>query len=121
MEYLKHQTKDTISDKDVKTYLQELFFEADNININNLQKKKNDENYLKDLIEILRIKENKIINCITQIDEIQIYDEEVFKDLVANRKEKNKETKLNNQKDKQKECIQKYLYKYFVLLFNIFS
>lgn len=103
MEYLRNQTKDAISDKDVKNLIQDLYYEADNSN-QVITKKKNDENYIKDLIEILRVKENKIISCITQLEEIQKNDEVTFRQLVANRKEKNKETKLNLQKDKQKEC-----------------
>lgn len=103
MEYLRNQTKDTISDKDVKNLIQDLYIEADNSN-QIYSKKKNDETYIKDLIEILRVKENKIISCITQLEDIQKNDETTFRQLVVNRKEKNKETKLNLQKDKQKEC-----------------
>lgn len=103
MEYLRNQTKDTISDKDVKSLIQDLFNEADSSS-QTFYKKKSDENYINDSIEILRIKENKIISCITQLEAIQKNDEVIFKNLVATRKEKNKETKLNIQKDYQKEC-----------------
>jgi len=101
MECLRNQTKDTISDKDVKNLIQDLHSEAEN---SYHSKKKNDENNIKDLIEILRVKENKIISCISQIEEIQKYDEVTFRNLVSDRKEKNKEKKLNLQKDKQIEC-----------------
>ena len=69
---------------------------------------------LKELIEILKKKENKIINLITELEEISENDPEIFKDLVSIRKDKNKETKLNVQKSKQK-------YRTFINFFNFFK
>ncbi len=71
MEDLRNQTKDNISDKDVKLMIHELYLEAENSNHLTTFKKRYDENEIRDLIEMLRIKENKIINCITQLDEIE--------------------------------------------------
>jgi len=109
MEYLRNQNKDTISDKDVRNLIQDLFSDADYSN-QNASKKKYDENYIKDSLEILRLKENKIICCITQLEEIQKNDGVTFRQLVANRKEKNKETKLNLQKEKHRECNSEFCY-----------
>ena len=100
MQYLKNQTKDQISDKDVKYLILDLCQEADN---SNPYKKRNEENYIKDLIEILRVKENKITSCITELEEIQKNDENTMKEFIIIRKDKNKESKLNIQKEKQKE------------------
>lgn len=102
MEYLKNQTKNQISEKDVKPLIQDLHQEADS-SIYYGYKKKNDENLIKDLIEMLRSKENKIISCITELEQIEKIDENLFRSLITNRKDKNKETKLNLQKEKQKE------------------
>lgn len=72
---------------------------------NSLVYGKKEESNLKDLIALLKKKENKIINLISELEEISKNDPEIFQELVAVRKDKNKETKLNIQKKKQKLCI----------------
>lgn len=66
--------------------------------------RRRDEVNLKELIDLLKKKENKIINYISALEEITENDPELFKELIAIRKDKNKETKLNIQKTKQKYC-----------------
>jgi hypothetical protein len=114
---LKNKTKDDGSDKDnIRALVQDLYSEAksdsneNNINYNNnynitgIKNRKKDEVNLKELIDLLKKKENKIIQYISALEEISQNDPELFKELIAIRKDKNKETKLNVQKAKQKDC-----------------
>ena len=66
-------------------------------------RRKEDYN-LKDLIDILKKKENKLIKLFSDLEEISMKDPEIFNELVSNRKDKNKEQKLNIQKMKEKYC-----------------
>lgn len=78
-------------------------------NVTGSYNKRKEEANLKELIDLLKKKENKIINLFAELEEINQNDPEIFKNLVGVRKDKNKETKLNIQKAKQNYC------KYFFL------
>jgi len=116
---LKNQTKDEGSDKDnIKVLFQDLYYEAksdfnDN-NSNNLGStdntmtgtfiKKKDDINIKELVDILKKKENQIIGLIFELEKISKSDPEIFKVLTTIRKDKNKETKINALKANQKYC-----------------
>ncbi len=119
MDNLKNKTKDDGSDKDnIKSLVQDLYYETKsesiennfNFNMNNSHNftgtynKKKDEFNLKELIEVLKKKEKKIIQYISELEEISEIDPDLFRDLISIQKDKNKETKLNIQKAKQKFC-----------------
>ena len=127
---MKNQTKEEGTDKDMKVLVYDLFLEAKsdsnennnnhnyntNSNMTSSHMKKKDDLNLKELVDILKKKENKIINLISELEELSENDPEIFKNLVAIRKDKNKETKLNIQKSKQKFCK---IYFYFCFYLNI--
>lgn len=124
MDNLKSKTKDDGSDKDnIRSLVQDLFVEAksdsnennNNYNMNNgynltgTYNKRKDEVNMKELIDLLKKKEKKIIHFISELEEICENDPELFKELISIRKDKNKETKLNAQKAKQKYCKLKFI------------
>jgi hypothetical protein len=75
-------------------YILELYVENSSDEIAIKPKKKSENgNYLKELIDTLREKEIMVIKYISEMERMEQEDEQLFKNLVSKRKEKNKETK----------------------------
>lgn len=108
LHHLHLQTNDEGYNKNILNFINELYLETTESSHDEskkiVNKKKTDNNYIKDLIELLRFKENLIINYISEIEKIKNEDENLFKNLIAKRKERNKEAKLLIQKKKKDYC-----------------
>ncbi len=71
-----------------------------------------------EIIELLRKKENKIIKLISELEDISKNDPHKFDQFVSIRKDKNKENKLNSQKENQK--YSKIYLDLFIILFYFY-